>query len=154
MKKIITHILVLLLCILSTSCLKSGLDDLPAFSDAEITSFKFEYRWIDDTTDNNKLQVIQLPTETMINTEDAIINCIITVPAANADFSAAVRDNVTLSTIVGYTDISTAATIAPVGSAPTLGKVADFSADTMQYKVTAADDSSKVWTLVISEFIK
>lgn len=154
MKKIITYLPVLLLCIISNSCLKSGLDELPAFSDAEITSFKFEYRWIDDSTENNQLQVIQLPTETMINTDDNIINCIITVPAANADFSASERENVTLSNIVGYTDISTAATIEPVGSAPTLGVVADYTADTMQYKVIAADDSSKVWTLVISEFIK
>ena len=154
MKTIIKYITVLVLCIVNTSCLKSGLEDLPAFSDAEITSFKFEYRWIDESTENSQLQVIQLPTETIINTDDAIINCIITVPAVNADFSAAVRDNVTLAGIVGYTDISTAATIAPVGTAPTLGKVADFSADTMEYKVTAADDSSKVWTLVISDFIK
>ncbi|APU11051.1 hypothetical protein Q4599_10910 [Cellulophaga lytica] len=154
MKKIITYLPVLLLCIISTSCLKSGLDELPAFSDAEITSFKFEYRWIDDTTENNKLQVIQLNTEALINTEDNSINCIITVPASNADFSVSERENVTLSNIVGYTDISTAATIEPVGNAPKLGVIEDFSADTMQYKVIAADKSNKIWTLYITEFIK
>ncbi|WP_435314855.1 DUF5018-related domain-containing protein [Cellulophaga fucicola] len=154
MKTIIKYITVLVLCIVNTSCLKSGLEDLPAFSEAEITNFKFEYRWIDESTDNNQLQVIQLQTDAVIVTEDNLVNCIINVPATNADFTAEVRANVELTNIVGYTDISTAATLAPEGNAPALGKVADFSADTMQYKVTAADGTSKVWTLVISEFNK
>lgn len=45
-----------------SSCLTSGLEDLPEYDEANITNFKFEYRWFDD--DENKMCVKQLNVKT------------------------------------------------------------------------------------------
>lgn len=45
MKKLINTVLLLFLIGIVSSCLKSGLDDLEAYNEAEITNLNFEYRW-------------------------------------------------------------------------------------------------------------
>ena len=153
MKNIKCYLIIAILSISFTSCLKSGLKDLPAFSQAEITKFRFEYRWFDQTA--QQLMVVQIATIATIDAASNTVNCKLTVPAASGTFTTAVRNEVTLSNIVGYADISNAATMITVGSTPQLGKVADFSKTNMQYQVTAADgNSKKVWNLVITDFIK
>lgn len=154
MKKHIKFLIFLLASITMTSCLKSDLEELPTFSDAEITNFRFEYRWIDDTQDYNRLQVVQLDTETTIDAVNQKVTCIISVPAASGDFPAEIRSQVSLSEIVGYADISTAASLAPTNGAPALGEVGDFSNSTMSYEVTAADGTKVIWGLTITEFNK
>ncbi len=137
-----------------TSCLKSDLEELPAFSDAEITNFRFEYRWIDDSQDYNRLQVVQLDTETNIDSENQKVTCTISVPDSSGDFPEIIRTQVSLSDIVGYADISTAATLAPSNGAPALGEVGDFSSNNLNYEVTAADGTKVIWSLTIAEFNK
>lgn len=154
MKKIIKYIPVLLLSLLFTSCLKSGLDGLPAYSDAEITNFRFEYRWMDTTSEFHQLQVVQMNVAKTIDADNHTISCQITVPAASAGFPEEIRNQVSLSNLVGYADISLAATIKPMGDSPTLGDLADFSKGNLQYEVTAADGTKKVWTLNITGFNK
>lgn len=44
MKKLINTVLLLFLIGTVSSCLKSGLDDLEAYNEAEITNLNFEYR--------------------------------------------------------------------------------------------------------------
>ena len=44
MKKLINTVLLLFLIGIVSSCLKSGLDDLEAYNEAEITNLNFEYR--------------------------------------------------------------------------------------------------------------
>ncbi len=148
MKNIIKFIPVILLSIICTSCLKSGLDDLPAFEEAEITRFRFEYRWFDEG--ETQLKVVQIDTESSI--DGATVDCILTVPDADGDFTTAIRNQVSLTNIVGYADISTAATMAPIGNSPTLGEPGDFSSGNLQYEVTAADGTKKTWTLNIVSF--
>lgn len=48
MKKLINTVLLLFLIGIVSSCLKSGLDDLEAYNEAEITNLNFEYRWWDE----------------------------------------------------------------------------------------------------------
>ncbi len=155
MNKILKLVPALLSILLFTSCLKSGLDDLPAFEDAEITSFKFEYRWVVKNVDNDQLSVQTLDVTNTIDTENNVVDCTITVPAASDDFPTEVRDLVTESNIVGYCNISTAASLKPIGNAPKLGIIQDFSGSSFQYEVTAADGKTKkVWTINIVDFIK
>ena len=56
MKKIYNVLLSLFLMTMISSCLKAGLEELPAYEDADITNFKFEYRWFDDA--KNRMCVI------------------------------------------------------------------------------------------------
>ncbi len=153
MKKNINVLLSLFLMTMISSCLKAGLEELPAYEDADITNFKFEYRWFDDA--KNRMCVEQMTVKTIIDKENLIVTCDITVPKADDDFPKEIRDGVSLSNLVGYCDISTAAVIAPVGDSPKLGEIQDFSTQNeMSYKVTAANGDSKTWTLKIDSFNK
>lgn len=159
MKKFIyTYGLLILSVFFFSSCLTAGLDDLPNFEDAEITDVKFEFRykdpkdkWIDgepivklkNLTVNNK----------SINKETLEITCSLTVPDADDTFTEDIRQQVSLTSIVGKFNISSGAAIAPVDNSPTLGIPGDFSG-TCKYKVTAANKSSKVWTVKITSLDK
>lgn len=134
-------------CILFSSCLESGLDDLPTYSDADITEFKFEYRWFDQKA--NQLRVIQLNNLYEINIKDAIVTCTITVPSVTSVFTDEIRNQVSLTNLVGYCSISPGATMKPVENSPELGVVADFSSMNAKYQVTAADGTVRVWNVHI-----
>lgn len=154
MKKKIIYLQIVIFSLLFTSCLKSGLDDIPTYSEAEITNFQFEYRWMEIVNGNNQLKVQTLTTTSVVNSTKDTISCSVTVPPVSGNFPVAVRDLVTLSNIVGYANISIAATIKPLSGAPILGTIADFSASNLQYEVKAADGTKKVWNLKISKFSK
>lgn len=152
MKKLInTVLLIFLICTLS-SCLKSGLDDLPTYGDADITNVDFEYRWWDEA--NNQMAVKTLTMEKEISTDNSLITCKLSVPAASGNFTEAIRQNVSLSKLIAYMDISTAAKIKPLNGAPGLGNPGDFSAKEFSYLVTAANGTQKEWTIKITEFNK
>lgn len=152
MKKLIKYLPIIGVLFL-TSCLKGNLDELPTYKDAEISRFRFEYRWFDDV--KKQLKVVQLTTQATITVSKDTIKCNITVPPVSASLPAANRNDITLSTIVGYCDISTAASIKPLANAPKLGEIEDFSKTNMQYEVTAADGKTKkTWNLVITSFVK
>ncbi|PKQ61342.1 hypothetical protein BZG02_16255 [Labilibaculum filiforme] len=161
MKKIFKYIPVLFFMLLFTSCLKSGLDDLPAYEEANIDSFKFEYRWVVKNGDNDQLKLYPMNVAATIDTIANTVDCVITVPnptdvgtKPKDDFPTAIREQVTVNNLVGYCSISTAATMKPVGDAPELGVVADYSVTPIQYEITAANGTSKIWTVTISDFIK
>ena len=138
-------LLVLIISLGLSSCLESGLDDLPVFEDADITNFNFEVRWKDATTGDFKVYGLQ-NTPTIDKDNKTVINKI-TVPTANANFPEEVRNAVSVGNIVGYCDLSTAATIEPVEGAPKLGVPGNFSSS-VKYKVTAADkQTEKIWTV-------
>lgn len=156
MKTNIRLVLPLLLCIFGlSSCLTAGLEQLPAFEDAEITNFKFEHRWSISEGNSQKLQVKPMTVNLKIDAEQATITAKITVPAASGTFTEAVREQVSLKNIVGFCNLSTAASIKPAGESPKLGVPADFSRSPMTYVVTAADGkTTKEWKLIIAEFNK
>ncbi|WP_303315424.1 hypothetical protein Q4Q34_15240 [Flavivirga abyssicola] len=154
MNKLIKYIPIIVLGLLLTSCLTSDLDELPTFENADIIDFRFEYRWIDNSSEFSKLKVQSLNRTITIDTISNTVNCTITVPASDDDFPDSVRADVTLSNIVGFADLTTAASMKPIGNAPVLGKVGDFSLSTIQYEVTAANNTVKVWSLIIDDFVK
>lgn len=154
MKKILKYIPILLFSIFFSSCLEHGLEDLPTFEEAKITNMRFEYRWINEASEYSKLELKQLNTNVEIDTIANTVNCTITVPAVKDNFTESVRSNVSLVNIVGYADISTAAVMKPIGDAPILGTVGDFSKSDIQYEVKAADGTIKIWSLSVSELIK
>lgn len=145
MKNLIRFALYTLFIITSSSCLKMGLDDLPTSDKAEITNVKFEYRWWDEAA--QQLRVVELTTSNKI--EDHTINSTITVPDVTDKFTSEIRDKVSLSNLVGLTDISAGASISPINGAPTLGTPGDFSGKEYSYLVVAADGSDIEWKINI-----
>ncbi len=131
--------------VIASSCLKSGLDTLPAFSDAKIDRFDFEYRWVNS---KGSFSVQTLTTNSVVSNDTVKIS--ISVPAPSSTFPEAERPKVSLSNIVAYCNISTAAKMEPVSGSPRLGVPADFTNGPFKYKVTAADGSSKIWTVVVA----
>lgn len=140
------------------SCLTGNLEDLPAFEEAEITDVKFDFRYKDATDvwiDGEPIvKVVSLTVENkVIDKVAGTVTCTLSVPAVSGPFTAAIRDQVSLSTIVGKFNISTGAAIAPLSNAPVLGVPGDFSS-ARQYSVTAANGTSKTWTVTITALNK
>ncbi|MDR3269285.1 MAG: hypothetical protein LBT83_09490 [Tannerella sp.] len=152
-KGILSSLPLWMACIL-TSCLTAGLEDLPAFEEAEITDVRFEFRykdasapWIDGEP---MVRIVNLTTQNrVIDTNAATITCALQVPAAADAFTEAVRGQVSLASLAGKFNLSTAAVIAPVEGAPVLGIPGDFSGP-RKYKVTAADGTTKTWTVHVT----
>ena len=104
MKKIINIAMLLVLLVSASSCLKSGLDDLPTYDEAKITNIYFEYRWYDDAAKQLRVQTLTLAKT--IDEENNTVTCKITVPGTNAVFTEQIRNEVSLSNIVCYIDMS------------------------------------------------
>ena len=156
--KLIIYISLLTFVFGFTSCLESGLGDLETYSDANVTAINFEYRWsvaenANDAWAGEKLQVKTLTTSATFG--DGTIECVITVPAASGTFTATERAKVSLNNLNAYVTISPGSTIEPLGNAPVLGTLGDFSQSDLSYQVTSADKKTKkVWKITVKEFNK
>lgn len=141
----------------ATSCLKKDLPELPVYDEALITNVYFEFRYKDPTTtsfDGQPLvRYVRLNVAKTINTESNTVEARLTVPAASGTFTPEIRSTVSLSNLVGYCDISTAARMSPLGDSPKLGTPADFSKP-REYMVVAANGSSRRWTISVVELNK
>nr|WP_199081354.1 hypothetical protein [Pedobacter sp. ASV19] len=153
--KIISNLLALLLVLSLSSCLKKDLIDYPLYDGNEITLVNVEYRFNSSQTMNGqpivayqKLGVVQT-----IDKTNSTINVVITVPDANGQFTAAERANVVQTKLWFYMNISTAATIAPTGGTPALGDPTDATKP-LKYIITAANGTSRVWTINVTAFNK
>jgi hypothetical protein len=141
-----------------TSCLKSGLEELPAFEDTEIANIFFEHRYLDPnekwTDGSSVVQFQRLDVTKEIKTneaasEDSVI-VTLSIPMASGSFTSEERQKVTLENIVCFMNISTAAKIAPLDGAPVLGKPGDFTSP-RKYKITAADGiTSRIWVIKVN----
>ena len=150
-KYTISKIFLFISLISLSSCLESGLDELPAYDTAEITDVYFEYRYevtrSDGVRDIKYLRMTNAKRE--INAAGAV-TMEIRVPAASGTFTEEERAKVSLSNIVCYCYISTAANIEPIDGSPKLGTIGNFSS-AVKYKVTAADGkTTKQWTISAS----
>ncbi len=138
----------ILILFLSTSCLESGLDELPLLDGAEIKNVNFEYRYsIKNTNGFEKMEYKVLTTTTTFN--GTAIDCKVKIPAPSGTFTSQIASQVNLTNIVGYFDVSLAAVVEPVENSPVLGKIGNFS-QPCTYKVTAANGKSANWTLNVS----
>ncbi len=153
MKTLYNYLILVLLVIINTSCLKAGLDELETFDQNDITNVRFEYRWWEEA--NKRMRVIEMEVDKTIDNEKKEIYCSIRVPEANANFTATIREQVSLQTLAMNVDASTAVRITPVGNAPQMGTFpADFSAKEFTYKVVAGNGNEANWTIIISDFSK
>lgn len=131
----------------------AGLDELPTYSGADISSITFESRWEDPVSHSFKAQNL-INKDLVIDKENQTISLILQVPEASESFPEEIRNSVTLSKLILISSISTAATIAPVGNTPKMGVWGDFSQPDLKYEVTAADGTKKLWSLIIKGFEK
>jgi len=143
---------------LLTSCLKSGLEDLPVYTDCDITNIYFEYRYKDSTSlwiDGSPIvKYVTLVVTKTINTVANTVTVSLVVPAASGSFTVTERAKVALTNLVCSVNLSTAAKIEPIEGAPILGMPGDFSAP-RKYLVTAADGvTTKTWTITVTSLNK
>ena len=115
MKALYNYLVLLLLIVINTSCLKAGLDDLETYNQNDITNIRFEYRWWDES--GKRLRVIEMGTEKTIDNNAKEIVCSIKVPDATQTFTTEIRNQVSLSTLAINVDASSSARISPVGGA-------------------------------------
>ncbi len=134
-----------------TSCLESGLEDIDTYEGNDITAGFAYYRYIDDSSTlpvsgESAVKQKQLTRRSQtIDTDAATCNLVFAVPA---NFTATEKANVSASSLVVITQISSAAVIEPVDGAPRLGVPADWTTS-HKYKVTAANGTSKIWTITV-----
>lgn len=160
MKKYIYTLFVLIVTsLMFSSCLDGNLDELPVFSDAEISGVRYaDYRWksATATVPGGEALVIKQTLNIEENTKpgDGQLNVKISVPAASGEFTEAIRNQCSANNISVAVTISTASKITPLEGAPALGKPGDWSKPN-KYRVTAADGkTTKDWTITVTEFKK
>ena len=155
------------LCLISLgqlllSCLYQDLPELPVYKDAAIENngINFEHRYLDPIKVSGGQPVVQVKTLTTTSviklkkdtgaaTDSVIATISIPAPDPTISFSSAERSKISLRSLVCYLNVSTAATVAPVGDAPRLGTIGDYSVP-REYMITAADGTSNKWTVKVN----
>lgn len=130
-------------------------EKLPAYEEAEITGASFYYRW-KSTTDKDPItgepmvreQRLSIP-DGNIDSETGTVTLTLALPAANATFTEAVRNSVSLNNVVGQVSLSTAARIAPADGGKVLGVPDDWTKP-HTFIVTAANGTTKKWTITVT----
>lgn len=155
MKKITYSIFLLFIAFSLTSCLKSGMEDLPEYSEAEITSVStVRYRYISEeiapSSGQKLVKEVDLTYTSSISSENATVKLTVTAPS---NFPAAELPKLSKANLVIAVGLSTAARLTPIGSAPRLGVPGDFSKKN-EYLVTAADGTTKTWSIEILSLTK
>lgn len=138
-----------------SSCLKKGLPELENWDLNNIENIYVEHRYEGDKVMNGKPVVAyqRLNVTRTVDESNGTIDLQIEVPQASGTFTEEIRDKVIQTNLWMYMDISTAAKVAPLGDSPSLGDPIDLTKE-HQYQVTAANGSSKVWTIKVSAFQK
>lgn len=141
----VLYIFTCIILLATSSCIGWGLEELPAFEEAEIKDFDFEYRYVIKNANGvEQMAVIKLITAVEF-TENSISNTI-TIPEPSGTFTEEIASQISLSNIIGYAEVSIAAHVKPIGSAPILGTIGDYS-EIAEYEVKAADGTIKVWSV-------
>lgn len=156
MKTIVKISILIFVVVMSGSCLRKDLPNLPLYVGNSITNFYVEFRFEDTTTLYNGQPVVayqKLVVSQSIDTTAHTITASINVPAVNGKFTAAQRAKVSLNALWPYFDISTAATIKAVGSTPAAGDVTDCGKP-LTYQVTSASGKSQTWTVTVTALNK
>ena len=135
--------LLLLMCVpIISSCSK---EDLPAYEEAEITKVGAYHRFYsgdkDAITGENIVAEKELDRTNNIDSEHGVATAVFTIPAAGA--------KVSLSNLVVYVNVSTAARVTPLDGSPKFGVPADWTRE-HKYSVMAADGTKKIWTVKVT----
>lgn len=155
MKKITYSLFLLFITFSLTSCLKSGMEDLPEYSEAEILSVStVRYRYISNdvapSSGQKIVKEVDLTYTTSISSENATVQISVSKPS---NFPVEELSNLSKANLVVAVGLSTAARLTPVGNAPRLGVPGDWSRKN-QYTVTAADGTIKNWSIEIVSLTK
>lgn len=150
MKKYINILIMLFLTVSFSSCLKSNLEDLPEYGDADITTVsRVEYRYTSSdvsAASNQKIEkFVTMKNISSINAATGNVTITVTLPA---NFPAEQLSDLSASKLAVIVGLSTAARISPVRDAPQLGVTGDWS-KASSYIVTAADGTQKNWTITV-----
>ncbi|WP_316794720.1 DUF5018-related domain-containing protein [Pedobacter frigoris] len=156
MKRKIKYISFLIMAVVTlslSSCLKDNLKDYPLFDTNEITLVNVEHRYNGTATMNGQPVVAyqKLNVTQTINKDAGTINVVISVPAATTSFPAAEKAKVSQTKLWFYLNISTAATIAPADGTPALGDPTDATKP-LKYIVKAANGATRTWTINVTAF--
>ena len=143
--------LLLLMCVpIISSCSK---EDLPAYEEAEITKVGAYHRFYsgdkDAITGENIVAEKELDRTNNIDSEHGVATAVFTIPAAGGKFTEAERAKVSLSNLVVYVNVSTAARVTPLDGSPKIGVPADWTRE-HKYSVMAADGTKKIWTVKVT----
>lgn len=134
-----------------TSCLTNGLDDLPVYEEAEITSVStVRYRYISDeespATGQKIVKEVNMTYTSEINAEAATVKISVTTPE---NFPESELNNLSTSAnLLVSVGLSTAARLTATNGSPDLGKPGDWSKPNT-YTVEAANGKKKDWTIEI-----
>lgn len=151
MKTYFFSCIILALCGALGGCLKAGLPKANNSSLDAMTSFNYEYRWLDtsyilpgtpEADTSITVNVVQLGNTVVISNDT-----VYTSPSYPSNLPAGQVPNVTLTHIWGYANIPDAAMIYPLNGSPMLGDPGDFSKPAT-YKIVAADGSTATWVVV------
>jgi hypothetical protein len=146
----------LLLAIISlSSCLRHDLPAYPIWDGNYINNVYMEYRYNSDQMYDGKPVVAnqRLSVSQTIDSTNNTISIAIAVPPASGSFTDSIRDLVSQTNLWPYFDLSTAATLTPVGNTPDPGNATDFSKP-QSYVATAANGQKRTWTIVVTSFTK
>ena len=156
MKKIsiLTLLFAAIFCL--SSCLRYNLEELPAFSDADITGVNLvEYRYFSDNivpVSGEKMVKYVTLNYSNIKIDASAATCTFDV-STPSNFPADRLSDLSLNKLVVVIQVSTAARCEPIDGSTPFGVPGDWSKPN-KYKITAADGSSKVWTVSVSNFTK
>lgn len=151
MKKLLNIFLFSLLALISTSCLKGGLDELPNATGADIVSVNsVKHRWIGSNKNpaSGELEVLEraLTQQSVVNKEQSTLSITVRIPSGfPADQVAAVST----SKLIVALNLSSAAHIEAIEGAPALGIPGDWS-KANKYRVRAGDGTEKIWTITLT----
>lgn len=151
MKKILNILWMLLAAFLFSSCLKSGLEDLPEYGDADILSVsKVEYRYIsEEIAPSSGQQLVKNATlshKAEVDKEAGTVSITVTVPGS---FPQGELASLSAKELVLSLNLSSAARITPLNGSAALGVPADWS-KTNSYSVMAADGTKKNWEITLT----
>lgn len=149
-------LLITLLSILFTSCLKDGLEIGELSTECDVTNVKFEHRWVIENSQipgMAELRFKEMSVAKIIDKERCTIDVTITVPKVDANYPEEQRNATVLSNIACSFEVSRAASVKPLGASPTLGKLGDYTQE-RTYRVTSASGEYKDWVLKVSAFNK
>ena len=156
MKKVIYNLFFVCLVFSLSSCLKSGLEDLPEYEDANITTVsgvfhRYYSDEIEPSTGQPRIKDAGLTVgNSRISNDDCTVKMTLTLPG---DFPESEKSKLSLNKIVMIVGLSSAARISPIGDSPRLGVPGDWSKEN-KYEVIAADGSKKVWTIHVESLTK
>lgn len=155
MRNRVTYILFTFLAVIGlsiSSCLKKDLEDFPTWEKNLIDNVYVEVRFNTSQTYNGQPVVGYQRLDVIKTTKDTIANTIaleLGIPAAAGEFKSLIRQQVSLSNVFLYFDVSTAASMQGIDGTPNPGYRTDASKP-LTYEVTAGNGSKRKWTITIA----